>query len=234
MRISIGLELNNEGRALAWALDFPGCYAYGQEGPEALMALPRELLLYEDWVNRHAGAAWVQLDDFDLRVVDTWEVYTIDDNYALVDGGYAVNAWFKQDWRPLAAEEIERGLALLRWSREDLLLVAGGLSDEQLDRTYTDERWSIRGILRHVAGAEWWLLGRLGLADAAQGSLPKDTSERLVWARERINTALPGLAGLDLVVGKEGEIWSPRKLLRRLLWHEINHRQHILKLLQQV
>ena len=37
MRISIGLELDNEGRALAWALDFPGCFAYGPQGPEAVI-----------------------------------------------------------------------------------------------------------------------------------------------------------------------------------------------------
>lgn len=233
MRISIGLELNNEGRALAWALDFPGCFAYGAEGPDAVISLAHELVVYEDWVNRHAGAEWVKLGSFDLRIVDTWEVYTINDNYDLVDGGYAVNAWFKQDWKPLSAEEIERGLALMRWTREDLLHVAAGLSDEQMDRTYAGERWSIRGILRHVAGAEWWYMDRLGLAEGGRERLPLDTYERLTWVREQLNETLPGLAGKNLVLGKEGEFWSPRKLLRRVLWHEVDHRQHILKLLQK-
>lgn len=232
VRISIGLELNNEGRALAWALDYPGCFAYGEEGPEAVIGLARELVAYEVWVNSHAGTEWVHLKNFDLRIVDTWEVYTINDQYELEEGGYAVNAWFKQDWKPLSAEEIGRGLALLRWSREDLLQVAAPLSDEQMDRMVPGERWSIRGILRHVATTEWWLMDRLGLAEGGQGLLPKDTGERLAWVRERLNTALPGLAGRDLVLGKDGEFWSPRKLLRRALWHEINHRQHIKKLLQ--
>lgn len=233
MRISIGLELNNEGRALAWALDFPGCFAYGQDGPEATIALARELVLYENWVARHAGPDWLQLGDFDLRIVDTWEVYTINDQYDLQEGGYAVNAWFRQDWKPLTQAEVERGLALLSWSREDLLQAVSNLNDEQMDRQYPGQRWSIRGILKHVANAEWWYLDRLGLAEGGRGALPQEAFQRLAWVRERLESALPKLAGAELVLGKEGEFWSPRKLLRRALWHEIDHRQHILQLLQQ-
>jgi len=233
MRISIGLELNNEGRALAWALDFPGCFAYGQDGPEATIALAREVVLYENWVARHAGPDWLQLGDFDLRIVDTWEVYTINDQYDLQEGGYAVNAWFRQDWKPLTQAEVERGLALLSWSREDLLQAVSNLNDEQMDRQYPGQRWSIRGILKHVANAEWWYLDRLGLAEGGRGALPQEAFQRLAWVRERLESALPKLAGAELVLGKEGEFWSPRKLLRRALWHEIDHRQHILQLLQQ-
>ncbi len=231
MLISIGLELNNEGRALAWALDFPGCFAYGAEGPDAVIALARELAAYEDWIARHAGAQVLQLGDFDLRIVGTWEVYTIDDAYNLVEGGYAVNAWFRQDWKPLAGSEIERGLDLLRWSREDFLRVLSGIGEEQLDRQRPGERWSIRGIAKHVANAEWWYLDRLGLAEGGKESLPRDTVERLAWVRERLNAALPALKGRELVLGKEGEFWSPRKLLRRALWHELDHRRHIMKLI---
>lgn len=231
MRISIGLELNNEGRALAWALDFPGCFAYGQDGPEATIALAQELVIYENWVARHAGPDWLQLGDFDLRIVDTWEVYTINDQYDLEDGGYAVNAWFRQDWKPISQEEAARGLDLLGWSRADLLTTVADLSDEQLDRPYPGQRWSIRGILRHVANAEWWYLDRLGLVEGGREALPKEAHQRLTWVRERLEAALPTLVGAELVLGKEGEFWSPRKLLRRTLWHEIDHRQHILQLL---
>jgi hypothetical protein len=33
------------------------------------------------------------------------------------------------------------------------------------------------------------------------------------------------------VVGTDGEIWSPRKVLRRALWHERDHVEHIKKLI---
>jgi len=231
MRITIGLELDNEGRALAWALDYPGCFAYGEEGPDAVIALPRALVAYEDWVARHGQPGWADLGDFDLHVAETWQVYTINDQYEEEEGGYAVNAWFRHDWKPLQPEEIERGLALLSWARQDLLRVVQDLDDRIMDLEYPGERWSIRGILKHVANAEWWYLDRLNLTQGGRDQLPKDVFERLEKVRGLLNLALPDLAGCEMVLGKDGELWSPRKLLRRTLWHEINHRDHILQLL---
>jgi uncharacterized damage-inducible protein DinB len=229
MRIQIGLELNNEGRALAWALDFPGCFAYGSDGPEAVIALARELVTYEDWVNRHSPTG-LELGNFDLRIVDTWEVFTVNDQYDPQDGGYAVNAWFLHDWKPLLQNEVERGLDLLRWSREDFLALLNAIPTEQMDREYPGERWSIRGIARHVANAEWWYLDRLGLAEGGREALPRDLSERLAWVREKLEQALPRLVDQERVTGKDAEFWSPRKLLRRTLWHEIDHYRHIQRL----
>jgi hypothetical protein len=92
-----------------------------------------------------------------------------------------------------------------------------------------EERWSIAGILRHVASAEWWYLDRLGLA-FPRLDLPDDPFKRLQVAREHLNKALPDLTGSTQVIGKDGEFWSPRKLLRRAVWHELDHVIHIHKL----
>jgi hypothetical protein len=231
MQIQVGLELNVEGRVQAWALDLPGCFGYGSDGPEAVVALAREAALYEEWANRHGGPGMLELGDYDLRIVDTWEVYSMTDRYEVSEDGYSVNAWFRQDWKPLSAAEVERGLALLRWSREDMLAVALPLHAEEIDRKYPQERWSIRGILKHIGAAEWWYLSRLGLSDGKRDSLPQDAFERLAFVRQRMNEALPTLVGVEEVLGVDGEFWSPRKMLRRAVWHEMDHRLHILKLL---
>lgn len=229
-RIQVGLELNNEGRAVAWALDYPGCFAYAGEGPQAIVALAPALVRYQDWVNRHTGQPLLDLGDFDLRLVDTWTVYSMDDDYNISDDGYAVDAWFKQDWKPLSTDEIRHGLQLLRWSRADLLQTAAAIDAEQMEARLPGERWSIRGILRHVANAEWWYLDRFHLAGGPREQLPENVYERLAEVRGRVEQALPGMAGKECVLGSQGEFWSPRKLLRRLLWHEIDHRDHIQKL----
>lgn len=229
--IRVGLELNYEDRALAWALDYPGCFAYGEAGPQAIIALAPALVRYQAWVNRNAGVRQIDLGDFDLRLVETWTVYSMDDNYEETPEGYAVNAWFKSDWKPLSAAEIEHGLALLRWSRADLLALAADLTPQQLDEKQPGERWSLRGILRHVANSEWWYLDRLGLAAGPRADLPEDVPARLAVVRANLEAVLPGLTGEARVLGKEGEFWSPRKLLRRALEHEIDHFQHILSLL---
>ena len=63
-----------------------------------------------------------------------------------------------------------------------------------------------------------------------RAALPEDVLERLAAVRARLLHVLPDLEGLDLVVGRNGEFWSPRKLIRRALWHERDHTDHILKL----
>jgi hypothetical protein len=45
--------------------------------------------------------------------------------------------------------------------------------------------------------------------------------------RARLVDVLPGLSGDEQVVARQGELWSPRKLARRALWHERDHAAHI-------
>ena len=54
---------------------------------------------------------------------------------------------------------------------------------------------------------------------------------RLQKVRALLNATLPKLEGVVKAVGVDGEFWSPRKVLRRALWHERDHTEHIKKLL---
>jgi predicted RNase H-like HicB family nuclease len=51
MQIRIGLENEFEGRSLAWVLDFPGCFAYGKDGSEAILRVPQALLFFQEWLS---------------------------------------------------------------------------------------------------------------------------------------------------------------------------------------
>jgi hypothetical protein len=233
MLLRIGLENNYSGRSIAWALDFPGCFAYGKDGPEAILRTPRALLDYSDWMGRHTPQSWLaDLGDFDVRLVESFECYNVDDGFERVPegSGNQINAFFLDDWKPLSTEDVQRGLQLLEWSRADLLATYAGLSPEQLNQNMPGERWPINGILNHLGGAEWWYMDLLGLAGMERTSLSKVPEERLAMVRTRLRAVLPGLVGTKLVVGKDGELWSPRKLLRRVLWHELDHVGHIRKL----
>jgi hypothetical protein len=231
--IQLALENNNEGRSIAWALDFPGCFAYGKDGSEALVAVPRAVLQYSDWIAGHSPNSWLaNLGDFDLRLVETFECYTINETFerAPARQGKEINAWFLNDWKPLTEEDVRRALLLLEWNRADLLESFAGLKPEQRDQAHLGERWGINGILNHVGGAEWWYMDNLGLAGLERTQLSEVPEERLALVRARLLEILPGLVESTLVTGKEGELWSPRKMLRRALWHERDHVQHIRKL----
>lgn len=235
MRIKIGMENNIEGRSLAWVLDYPGCFAYGAEGSEAIIRAPQALLRYKEWVDSHLPNSWMKnLEDFDIHLEESFDVFTIDEEFDLAREGYEVNAWFRHDWKPLTAEDIRRGLLTLAWSREDLLELVAGLTPAQMNCQFEGERWSIAGVLRHVANAEHWYLHRLNLAGSSPEELPEDTFERLGVVRQRFNMVLPTLESSTTVIGVDGEIWSPRKLLRRAAWHEIDHIDHIFKLISRL
>jgi hypothetical protein len=233
MIFRIGIENNNDDRSIAWALDHPGCFAYGQDREHAQKNFHQAARNYAAWIARH-GESWL---DQEVKVIveETFDAYFINSAFERVEPGtdsWMVESFFLHDWKPLAPHEIERALKLLAWSRADLLNVVEGLSAEKLAQTYPGERWPIRGVLKHVGGAEWWYQERIGYPFPENGAdLPADPFERLTLVREHFTALLPKLESVTKVIGREGELWSPRRVLRRALWHERDHTEHIRKLL---
>jgi uncharacterized damage-inducible protein DinB/predicted RNase H-like HicB family nuclease len=234
MQFRVGIENNNEGRSIAWAVEHPGCYAYGKDDAHALANLPHAIQSYAEWIGQHE-TPWLAANEIEVVIDDEWDVYFVNDALERVppgDDSSSIEAWFQYDWKPLTATDIERALKLLAWSREDLLDAVKGLSPGKLAQTYPGERWSIAGILKHIGGAEWWYLERIGFPNpVSEKDVPDDPFERLKVVRDNFNYVLPKLEGLHIVAGLDGEFWSPRKSLRRALWHERDHTEHIRKLL---
>lgn len=230
MLFRVGIENNTEGGSIAWVLNHPGCFAHGANSDLAQRNLPAAAQNYLDWISKNDPDPWLTPGDFEVRVEATWQAYQINEDFELVEEGYEINAWFLHDWKPLTEEDIQRGLKMLAWSRADMLEIVKDLSAESLSQRYPEERWSIAGILKHTGGAEWWYLNRLGLA-FPRPEVPADPFERLEKVRSHLVKVLPDLIASRQVVGIDGEFWSPRKMLRRALWHEKDHTEHIKKLL---
>ena len=232
MIFHVGIENNNDNRTIAWALEHPGCFAYGDDADNACHNLEDSIREYDAWIRQYEVETWLAVDDLQINVQETFKAYFVDENLDLDDkaGNFMVESFFRYDWKPLTREEIGRAMLMLDWSRKDLLQMISGLSTEKQDETYPDERWSINGILKHIATAEWWYLERLGMA-FPKGELEEEPLPRLVKTRQHFKQTLPEMEGLKQVIGKDGEIWSPRKVLRRTLWHERDHIEHIRKLI---
>lgn len=232
MQIRVGLELNIEGRTLAWALDYPGCFAYGGDEAEALISLPRALIAYQQWIQDHTRDPWVNLRDMDLRVVEKFETFRIGMDYrpAPPGEGYEINAWFIDDWRPLSAEEIEQALTIFHWQRDELLAGLSTLDQQVLEKEHPGQRWNILGIAKHIANAELWYLMRLDLVTINHHHLSNEYENRLAQTSAQVDQIFPELAEKVVVRGIEGEIWSYRKILRRTLWHQRDHIEHIKEL----
>lgn len=223
MLINVDLENGFEGRSIAWVTDHPGCFAYGGNGSEAILRVPQTLVSYQQWLEKHSTESWLaDLVDFDVRLVEAleWE-----------GSGQSGPNWFQSDATPLSEMDIDRGLKLLTWSRADLLKLVSELTPSELDQTFEGERWPIRGILGHVAHAEFWYLDRMGLSGLTGRELARDAFERLSQVREKMELALPGMVGNEEVREVDGEKWSARKILRRAMWHEMDHIQHAVRLM---
>jgi predicted RNase H-like HicB family nuclease len=232
MKFRVGIENNNEGiRSIAWMLECPGCYAYGENEQEAFANSKKALREYDEWINQHEPS-WISLSQpYEIHAEQVWTDYTINEDFDRTEkDGYDVEAFFEYDWKPLTTTDIERGLKLLAWSHAELLDVIEKLTPEQWAYKKEGERRDIAGIVRHVGDAEWWYWDRLGMAFPRE-EVPKKPMERLQKARDLTNDRLPKVKDSQQVVGVRGEFWSPRKVLRRTVWHERDHTEHIRKLL---
>jgi hypothetical protein len=141
MIFRIGIENNNDDRSIAWALDHPGCFAYGQNSQEAQRNFLQAAHEYIAWIARHEDP-WLD-NDVEVLVEETFEPYFVNSSFERVrrgKGTYMVESFFLNEWKPLLPDEIERALKLLAWSRADLLDLVKGLSPEKLAETYPNER----------------------------------------------------------------------------------------------
>lgn len=232
MQIRIGLENNIEGRSLAWALDYPGCFAYGQDESEALICLPRALLKYEIWIKNHTAHPWIDFTNLEMRVVERFETFRLDKNYKPVPEGQGdeINAWFIDDWRPVSTLEVDRALKIFSWQRQELLGGLTTLDQGILEKDFPGQRWNILGIAKHVANAELWYISRLSLTKLTHNELLPEPIARLEQTFDQIIEIFPTFADQVKVEGIDGEFWSYRKIIRRTLWHQRDHIEHIKEL----
>src|SRR5512136_1792835 len=124
MIFRIGIESNNDDRIIAWSLDHPGCFAYGQDREEAEKNFQPAAHKYVAWIALH-GESWLD-DEVKVIVEEIFDAYFINASFERVERGKdttIVESFFLNDWKPLGPHEIERALKLLAWSRADLLNV---------------------------------------------------------------------------------------------------------------
>ena len=216
-------------RWIAWVIDLPGCFSPARTEAEAIAGAPDCTAAYFSWLKAHDGSMPGPGGRFETQVAETFRSFPSRER-----PDFIVNAFFEDDRRPLSYWDVEVALRLLVWTREDLLAAVRGTTEERLNAPLPREiGGSVAGVLRHVAGAENWYLHQMGLA-IGRGQLCGDPLSMLETVRACTRTRLPELAGDGRVLrGDGGELWSGRKVVRRMLWHERAHTVHVGRLLAQ-
>ena len=212
MRIAVGLEEGADGGVMAHALDLPGCAGTGASPQAAVAALERAL---PGWLRFLAAAGEpVPPPEAEIELaVDEW----VATDARVLEGETA--ALFAAELAPLAQAEAERGVRRLGELRARLLARVRRRPEALLDAE-TPGGMTARQVMEELARAQWWTLTRLGATPMAE--VPETTLARLDTAMALVVdrlTALPDGAR-DLRLELDGEEWTPRKVLRRLLWLE--------------
>jgi predicted RNase H-like HicB family nuclease len=207
----VGLEEGPDGAVLVHGLSVPGCVAAGLDRDEALAAFPDALA---EWLHFLAGHGEpIPEPESELEIaVDEWVASTSD-----VAGGEST-AFFDADRPPLTRAEIDAGLRRLGDLRGTLLRRLRQLPPTELEKVGAGE-WSARRIADELARAQWWTLTRLGASPLAE--VPERTVGRLDTAMALVVQRFTELGEIPTEpVEIDGELWTPRKVLRRLLWIE--------------
>ncbi len=226
MRYRLSTEDMEPNHWVAWALDLPACFSSAQTQADAVAHAPERISAYYSWLSSHDSSLPIITEPIEVEIVETFHSFA-----STQDPEYLVNAFFEDDRRPLHYWNVALALQLLQWTRQDLLKVIQSATQEQLSKPITGEvSGSLAGIIKHIAGAENWYFGQLDFAlDRPQ--LPDDPLDMLKAVRANTRAQLVKLTGDERITKNCDEMWSARKVIRRTLWHERDHTQHIAHLL---
>jgi len=213
--IRVALEYGVGRHILAWALDFPGCFAYGQADAEVMMNFARNLLAYEAWINLHADQAWFNLINLDFRIVEVYKP----ENSSRLAGSTKPVAFFEDDRRALTQNEVRQALSVYCWQGEELLAGLEFLPEAAYARAEQITGKTIPAMVSQMAQDFYDILAALRIPLPPFPS--KDESlAQLDFTSELVRGTLPACVGVEAISEVEGELWSPRKAMRHLLWRQ--------------
>lgn len=218
--IRTGIDRGFDGGAAAWALDLPGCVATDDSERDAVQMLPARVGTFLEWLAA-AGERAEAPRTSSVQVVERFDSYRLED-------GYEVNATFEADREPVTREEATSALRWLDVAHRRLaaaIAVAGAapLSGEGRTR---DE------LMAHVVRAERWLATRVE-PDQRQIVFPREDvpvdvqlKENRAFVRAHVLRASEG-DGVRARVDSKGEGWTTRKVVRRLIYHVLDHAEEL-------
>ncbi len=224
-------------RSLAHLLDYPGVCGQGLDAQQALEDVPNALNRFSLWLKRH-GQRMRTGETHSGWLRRTQPVYEIGEIMACrYRDKQLVGPLFAPEAQHLDRATLEQGLIWLDFAQDDILYWIDSSNREKLFQkvgTEPGER-TANEILTHIAEMDSWMTSRLydDPADAPDYAFLRG------HARSHISTTHGGMTGrlgelntaqLGKVWAHDGEYWSARKVLRRAIFHRLDHLEQLLRL----
>lgn len=227
MEYHVGIENVEPGNWVTSVFEWPGCYGRGKTREEALEATPAAIEEMQTRLTKCGFYKGMPTEPFAVKLAEDCRSYRGSPDYI-------VNVFFENDKLPLDQSDIDYAFAIFELNRGELLNIISELPNNVLDLSIPGEvQKNIKGILRHIGTAEWWYWDRLDKA-FPRAERPENILDLLKKVRDFTLLHLPDLIGSDQVTCKSDEFWSPRKLLRRAVWHERVHALQIKRYLRDM
>ncbi len=229
--IAVCLEIGPQG-AGAFVPDCPGCWVYGRTRERALKKVRVAIKQWFDWLEEHGENYPEAKRKFKIEVVESMAV-----DYNPVKAGKP-EPLFWSGVLPVNRDDIKRTIRLMNYSRQDLFDLVSNLTKEQLDFKPPGKPRSIRNCLKHLAYVEWWYVNRLNIEMPEK--FPRDLFGLMNHIRELVIGVLEKfprekMRGVYQPLRYKSptcDLWTARKVLRRLVDHERIHTRYIQKVLK--
>jgi len=230
-KIFVCLEVGSGGTG-AFVPNCPGCWVFGRTPERALMKVRLAVAEWFEWMRKHGGHVPSQLREFEIEVAEVLRV-----NYNPVEAGKP-EPLFWSEVLPVTRKDVARTLRLMSYSRKDLLQLVSDLSDECLNWKPPNGPRTIRNCLRHIAYVEPWYINRLDV-DLPR-NYPRNVFKMLDYTRKMVveflenipRNKMRGIYQPKKDPSPICNLWTARKILRRLVDHERLHTKYIEKTLK--
>lgn len=229
-KIFVCLEVGPQATG-AFVPECPGCWVFGRTKERAIEKVRIAITEWFEWLEKHGES--VQ----DVSNVETEIAEMVCVDYNPAEAGKP-EPLFWSEVSPIQKDDIERTIRLMKYSRKDLLALVLNLSDECLDWKPSDKPRTIRDCLRHIAYVEPWYISRLNIE--VPEYYPEDTFELLNYTRNIVIECLQNfpkrkMGGIFHPKKDKSpvcDLWTARKVLRRIIDHERLHTKYIQKVLK--
>jgi len=230
-KVFVCLEVGAEGTG-AFVPSYAGCWVFGRTPERALMKVETAIAEWFRWMERHGEQFPAETKNFKVEVAEMMRV-----DYNPVEAGKP-EPLFWSEVAPITKKDVARTLRLMRYSREDLLALTSNLDNECLGWLPPSKPRTIRNCLRHIAYVEPWYLTRLNIE--LPSKYPRNVFETLDYTRKIVVdhlTILPSEKMRGIFQPRKDRspicnLWTARKVLRRLVDHERLHTRYIEKTMQ--
>ena len=211
--IEVIAEYNERG-AMLWADAYPGAYARGETVSRALEKFPKSLSVFAKWAY---GAPMPDLAESDFVVTHAYKT-----ELAVEDADSDV--LFPSERLPMDMTEYTQKKQLSIRSAQDFEKLVASIP--QKDRALRKSRrtfygkipCSARETAEHTNRTLSYYANGLGIAFENEGGL-SENRRRLFRAIE----SSPNFLFARVHEAPDGELWTLRKLMRRIIWHDRIH-----------